>query len=213
MKPLRVVLVILGIYALIHVATQSLRHAFVAFVEPKSVMHGLETGREEIIATGSLEALVQGYRDANEKIKEFERGKSAEELRELRFREDGPYHERELHEQAIRNWEERRLKLSQLHFYWWSGVGFFVAAIVCWRRASPWLAIGLFMVAFGEMIYWTMPELRFWSDGSEFFRLVVWKLAYSLAAILLLLIAWWMVIIPLLQAALSPARVPDRSQT
>jgi len=199
MKTLRVVLVILGIYALLHVTTQSLRHLFVVFVEPRtSVLTELESVKLQIAETESLDQLVKQYEAANLKVNQWNEGKTEEEIRKNEYRNEEPHHSAELYREAIERWEFRQRKLYELHFFWWSGIACLVAGIGCWRRLNPWLGTALLIVAFGEMIYWTTPEIRIWSDNDEFVRLVAWKLVYSIATLAILLAMWIKVVIPLL---------------
>jgi hypothetical protein len=199
MKALRVVLVILGIYALLHVATQSFRHAFEVLVEPRtSILTMLDPAKEQITSTESLAELIKQYEAAKKKATEWKVGKTDEEIRQAEFSQEGPTYTVRLYRETIERWETRQRKLYEVHFYWWCGIACLVLGIVCWRRINPWLGTAIFIVAFAEMIYWTTPEFRIWSDNEEFTRLVSWKLLYSGVTLLILVIMWIQLLVPLL---------------
>lgn len=205
MNALRVVLVILGVYALLHVTTQTLRHVFVALVEPRpSVLTTLDSTKKEIVSTDNLEDLIQHYKDAKNKVDQWKASKTAEEIRQAEYDSEKPPYSVRLYREAIEHWETRQHKLYQLHFYWWCGAACLIAGFGCWYRANPWLGTAFFMVAFGEMIYWTTPEFRMWSDNDEFIRLVLWKLLYSTITLTILLTVWVRLLIP--QLVINPAR-------
>ena len=201
MKTLRVVLVIFGIYALLHVTTQSLRHAYVAMIEPRtSVLTKFDSVKEQIASSENVDQLLKEYESAKAKVDEWKVGKTNQEIHQAEYSDDGPPYTARMLREAIERWEARERKLFELHFFWWSGVACLIAGIGCWRRIHPWLGAALFIVAFGEMIYWTTPEFRRWSDNDEFTRLVLWKLFYSTATLAMLLGMWIKLLIPLLAA-------------
>src|SRR5262249_42877731 len=154
-------------------------------------------------ATDSLDKLVDEYKSAREKVEEWKKGKSRQEIDEAeniyRRSEEEPHKTARLYHDAIERWENNQRQLRQLHFFWWCGLACLVAGIFCWHRVHPWLGTAFFIIAFGEMIYWTSPEFRVWSDSGEFSRLVSWKLIYSIVALTLLLAMWIKLGIPILR--------------
>lgn len=200
MKALKVVLLIFGLYALLHAATQSLRHAFVAFLDPQSsIIAKLDPVKAEISETTSQEQLVTNYQQAQAKVAAWNEGKAAEEIRQATYGDQEPHHSAELLREAIEAREQQARQLREVHFYWWTGMGCLVLAIGCWYRVDRWLGVGLLMVAFTEMLYWTSPEFRLWSAGDEFSRLVSWKLIYSVGTLAVLLGLWVGLWIPMRQ--------------
>jgi hypothetical protein len=199
MQALRVVLVVLGIYALVHVTVQSFRHVFVLLVEPRSsVLDPYDPDRQNLAAAKTLAELVAQYDVAHKSVQKWEAGKTPQELQPANRWEE-PYKSRDTARQAIEVWEGHQTQIRQLHFFWWAGLLCLIAGVGCYRRWHPWLGAAFFIVAFGEMIYWTSPAFRGWSDGDEFHRLVLWKLLYSTATLALLLAMWTRIGIPLLR--------------
>ncbi|MCI0360966.1 MAG: hypothetical protein L0211_21005, partial [Planctomycetaceae bacterium] len=67
MKALPIVLVVLGTYALLHVAVQSFRHVFVLLVEPRtSALDKYEPVEQHIVAAKNLDELAARYDDARD---------------------------------------------------------------------------------------------------------------------------------------------------
>lgn len=196
MKALKIVLLIFGLYALVHAASQTLRHAFVAFVEPESsVAAELDPAKATISETTSQDELVAKYKQAQAKVVEWNEGKSQMEIRQAQYGEEEPHLSARLLREAIEAREREARQLREVHFYWWCGAACLVVGIGCWRGLDRWLGVGLLIVAFVEMLYWTSPELRLWSAGGEFRRLVQWKLVYSAGTLAMLVGLWvslWM---------------------
>lgn len=190
MKAVRIVLVILGIYALLHVTAQSFRHAYILNVEARtSALAEFEPVKEQLAEAKDLDELVAFARASHAKLKEWEAGKSSEELRQADHSEE-PYHSFALARDAIETWEDHLNQLRELHFFWWCGAVCLLAGLVVWQRSKSWLAIAFFTIAIGEMIYWTSPAIRIWDYGEEFNRLIFWKLIYSAATLTILLAMW-----------------------
>jgi hypothetical protein len=211
MRTLRVILVLLGSYALLHVTIQSFRHVFVILVEPRqSVLAKYEPTRGRITAVDSLDQLVKQYEVAHAAVEQWKQDKTPQEIQQAEYGSEEPHMSARLYREAIETWENHQRQLRQLHFYWWCGLACLLAGIGCWHRIHHWLGVAFFVTAFGEMIYWTSPEFRVWSDAGEFSRLVLWKLLYSTATLALLLAMWTRVTIPLLRnAATEAARLPE----
>ena len=198
MKALPIVLVVLGTYALLHVTIQSFRHLFVLLVEPRtSVLDKYDPVDQNIVAAKNLNELAALYDEARDKVKAWEKAKTAAELQAANRWEE-PYRSEERLKSAIESWESQHRQIRELNFFWWGGLACLIAGVGAYRRMHPWLGVAFFITAFGEMIYWTSPAFRGWSDGDEFDRLVLWKLLYSTATLALLLVMWWQIGIPLL---------------
>jgi hypothetical protein len=204
---LHVVLVVAGTYGLLHVTVQSLRHVFVLLVEPRtSALDKYEPTVLEVDQAQNLDELVARYDEALARVKAWEQGKTATEIRDRQW--DEPYATAERLKEAVETWEEHHRQILELNFYWWGGLACFVAAQLAYRRWHPLLGLAFFLIAFAEMIYWTSPALRGWSSGEEFERLILWKLLYSLATLGLVLAAWSWTIIPSLRG-ISPTDAPE----
>ena len=199
MKTLQVILVVAGTYALFHVTVQSFRHLFVLLVEPRtSVLDKYEPAENELAESHTLDELLARYDEARLRVKSWEQGKTAVQIREQQW--DEPYASADRLKQAIASWEEHHRQIRELNFYWWGGLACLVAGLGAYRRVHPFLGFAFLVIAFAEMIYWTSPAFRGWSSGEEFERLVLWKLIYSLATLGLLLAAWRWIIIPRLSS-------------
>ena len=179
MKALTVVLTVLGIYALAQVTIQSFRHAYILWVEPRGSVLYEQVG-QDVLSAKTLDELFQRYKDATRKVEEWERGKSDEELQRAdRSRE--PYQTQQVLRAGIEAWEGQRRQLSALHFYWWCGLVTVVVGAACYRRSNRWIGAALLIAGLAEMVWWTSPTFRILSAEAEFGRLLWWKLIYSIA--------------------------------
>ena len=188
MKPLFVTLGILGFTVL---STQFFRHLNVYWFPLKdSVLDKYEEKTEKEIADSqSLAELISQYENARRKVKEWEKGKSKDEIEKSRFNDDLRRDESKFR-QAIQEWESRSREIIDLHFFWWIGLGCICLGLVCSYVSNRWLGAALLTVGFIEMIYWTSPLFRFTGGGTEFERLLIWKLRYTGASLVLLLGLW-----------------------
>lgn len=188
MKALQVVLVAFGMFGLVQVTAQSFRHAYILWIEPRNSALVEQVG-QDIRAARTLEELVARYKEANQKIEEWERSKSQDEVsRADRSRE--PYRSQSMLRGAIEAWESQQRQMSQLHFYWWCGFVTLIAGVASYLWVQRWLGTSFLIAGFGEMIWWTSPTFRILSAESEFVQLLGWKLIYSVATLLLLLALW-----------------------
>jgi len=192
MKALPVILVALGIYALFHVTVQSIRHAFILWVDPRgSALAKYEQTEQEIVAAKSLEELVAHYEAARAKVKQWEQGKSDREKHEAAlYSSQEPYKSQEKLRKAIETWESQHREIYQLHFYWWCGFVILSAGLASCVWVNRWLGLAWLIVAFAEMIWWTSPSFNVLSSQEEFDRLVLWNFIYSAGTLALLLTFW-----------------------
>jgi len=194
MKALPIILVALGIYALFHVTVQSIRHAFILWVDPRgSALAKYEQTEQEIVAAKSLEELVAHYEAAREKVKQWEQGKSDKEKQEASsyYSLQEPYKSQEKLRKAVQTWESQHREIYQLHFYWWCGLVILLAGLAGCVWVNRWLGVAWLIVAFAEMIWWTSPSFNVLSAQEEFDRLVRWKFIYSMSILALLLALWY----------------------
>lgn len=200
MKPL---LLTLGILCLLTGTSQLLRHVYVAWMPPTvSVIDNFdEPDRKDPLAGLNMDELVKRYEDARKKTRLRETGKTPEERDELwkpnRPGERGkvnPWEELDATEDrlraAIQTAEARNRELSETHFFWWAGL--VIAAIglglfVQWNR---WLGVALVTTGLVEMLYATSPNMRVFGSAPEFDRLLIWKLAYSIGTLVVLIGLW-----------------------
>ena len=184
-------LVTTGMLALLGLSTQFLRHLYVGWIAPTtSVLDKYQDKTDQDIeASQSLDELLQQYDEARSKYKEWEQGKSREQIAKEGHWEES-YKSMEKVKRAIDAWENRLREIAELHFFWWCGLTCVALGLVCLLRANPWLGVGALVVGFVEMIYWTSPTFRWFGGGGEFERLLFWKLVYTAASLVLLLGLW-----------------------
>jgi len=164
-----------------------------AYVVPRaSVLDKYQDNTERKIAdSATIEELEAQYQEARKKVQESEEGKSEKEKDQLRW--DKFHQSEEKLRQAIQAWESRSREIGELHFFWWCGLLCLLLGLICFARGSKWFAVALMTIGFVEMIYWTSPTFRVFGGGTEFERLLIWKLVYTSVSLIVLLGAWGIV--------------------
>jgi hypothetical protein len=145
------------------------------------------TIKEEITKARSLEDLLSMYDKARNQVREFEAGKSKEQLKGIEKEETEPYRSERKLKNAIEDWEFKAKNIYELRFYWSIGLILLVLGTSLYFTWSRWLGISLVITSFSEMIYWTSPTF-FGSSSIESDRLLTQKTIFSLASLFFLLI-------------------------
>lgn len=187
----------LAIIAFLALATQTVRHAYLLWLEPrKSVLDKYDQPlKDEISSATTLEELLRRYdpvRKAADQARQ-ERSKEAQAGKPYRFddMQTEPFKsERALHE-AIADWERKAKEIRELRFYWFVGLLVLVMGLLSYKRLSRWLGLTLLIAAFSEFIYWTSPTFL-GGNTREFDRLLANKLAFSAVSFVLLLTVIWL---------------------
>jgi len=205
---MRVFLAIVGLLLLLSLGSQAIRHGFWRCVAgQRSALDPYAEPTEQSIAESkSIEELVALYAAAHEKVQQEKQREGAPSENEYQRRQREPYKSEEQLKQAIETWELHRLQVFEVQFFWWSGAVCCAIGAVVIRRVEWWLGLSLMILGFLEMGYATCPTFSYGLDSVEFLRLLTYKLIYSLAAVALLLVAWWYI------WRLLPGRFPARTQ-
>lgn len=182
-----------SLIAILVFGSQTMRHAFVLWVERnESVLDKFDETKQKIAATQSIEELLKLYEPAQQKVKEANEKQKAdkEEQDEYRNWEKEPYKsEREL-KSEIETREDHARQLIRLHFFWWCGFGTLILGVFATVRHRPWLGVSLFFLGYVVMSWYTCPSYRTLGFPVEFKQLLTYKLIYSAASLLLLLVGW-----------------------
>ena len=194
MRPLQITLALI---ALVILTTQTFRHAYVRWLEPRTSVldRCAEKVEQDITAAKSLDALVSLYEEAHRKVKEAEKEDAKvpkadrEELYERLARE--PYKSEATVKGAIQTWEQHGKEIYELRFFWTCGLVSILSGIGCYKYFSRWIGIAGIAAGFSEMIYWTAPSFRVFGSEVEFDRLLTQKLIFSVVSWILLLGLWF----------------------
>jgi hypothetical protein len=180
----------LAIVALLVLVSQTVRHAYVLWLEPRnSVLDKYDRPlKDEISAATSLDQLLSRY-DQTHIAAEAARkdaAKNGEPDPEYKLAQTEPFKsERALHE-AITQWEAKSKEIHALKFYWLVGVAFSAFGMLIYILRRRWLGLTFLIAGFAEIIYWTSPTFLGMSTR-EFDRLLGYKLAFSVVSLALLL--------------------------
>jgi hypothetical protein len=189
---MRALQVVLFVVFLLVLATQSLRHVYVKWIEPRgSVLDRFRPAvAEDIAASRSLDELTDLYAKAHAAVKVYEEGRNPEEIHHARETRRAPYEEEAELRGAIERWEEHRRIRFQLWFYWGCGLLGVLAGLFVYARLNAWLGMVGMIAGFSEMAIWTSPLWRSWGPQAQFDRLLTLKLALSLVSLALLVSLW-----------------------
>ena len=181
----------LAIVALLVLVSQTVRHAYVLWLEPRnSVLDKYDRPlKDEIFAATSLDQLLSRYDQAHTAAEAArkEAAKNGQPEPEYKLAETEPFKsERALHE-AISQWEARSKEIHALRFYWLVGVALCALGMIVYTLRRRWLGLTFLIAGFTEIIYWTSPTFLGISTR-EFDRLLGYKLAFSVVSLGLLLV-------------------------
>lgn len=179
---------VLAIIAVLILLTQTVRHAYLRWLEPRtSVLDRYDHPLSDRIASSrSLDDLLKLYvpvKKEADRLKATDGG-NREGYAEERQNVEPFRSERELR-QAIQAWEEKAKEVRALWFYWTVGVVVLCVGFTLRRLGNRWAGLTLEIAAFSEFIYWTSPSF-FGGNVREFDRLLTQKLILSAVSVVLL---------------------------
>ena len=173
-------------------STQSFRHVYVKWIEPRSSV--LDAYREAvdtaIASAASLDELVALYQRAHALVEEADKDTATSEETRFERHSKEPYTTEAKLRDEVQGWESRTKQLFELRFFWSLGLLGVLLGIWCYKRANPWLGMAGIITGFSEMAYWTSPLARSWGAAPEFERLLSHKLVLSLLTWALLVTLW-----------------------
>ena len=186
---MRILLRTLAILASLSLGAQTVRHAYVLWLEPRtSVLDRYDQPlRSEIAAAASLDDLLRRYDPVR---REVDRIKAERRAADPKDRVDNepevePFTSARSLREAISSWEQRAKEIHALRFYSFIGLVLAVLGAACYRRLNRWLGVTLLIVGFSEIVYWTSPTFM-GPNTQEFDRLLVHKLVLSIVSLVLL---------------------------
>jgi hypothetical protein len=188
----RALLTTLFVLLMVVLTTQTFRHVWVKWVEPKgSVLDEFrEPVEKDIAESRSLDELKAMYAKARAGLKTYEEGKSLEEIDLARRTNRSTYLDESQLEQAIRKVEDQDRTVFQVWFYWGWGLVSILLGLFAMARVDPWLGVVGLITGFGEMAIVTNPLYRSFGPQAGFERLLTLKLVLSVATVVLLLSLW-----------------------
>lgn len=184
---------VVSLIAILIFGSQTIRHAFVLWVESnESVLDKFDETKQKIAVTPTIDDLLKLYEPAQKNVEEANKARKASGEKEAGWdqRSEEPFKsEREL-KSAIEEREEHARMLVRLHFFWWCGVGVLVLGVIVTARSRPWLGICLQILGFVLRAWYTCPSYRTLGFPIEFKQLLTFKLIYSALSLGLLLVGW-----------------------
>lgn len=184
----------LAIIALLVLGAQIVRHAYILWIEPRgSILEKYDQPLKGTITNAqSLEELARRYDPIHKEAEQarLQKRNTEQESTFMDRNEVEPFKSESMLQNAITDWESKSKEILSVRFYWIVGFFCLVLGTVIFRWGNGWLGLTLQIAAFSEFIYWTSPTF-FGSTMKEFDRLLVFKLAFSVISLALLLFVIW----------------------
>jgi hypothetical protein len=192
---MRILRITLFMIAFVILTSQTFRHAYVRWLEPRgSVLDKYETHTEQQITMAkSLDELVTLFDSAHTKVLEYEKANPPKvDTEPRRYPGDAePYKTESSLRDAIKDWEQKSKEIHELWHFWIAGVLAFVIGSFLTLKSDRWSGMALLILAFAEMIWSTSPTFRSIGAQPEFDRLLVHKFVLSVISLILLLATWF----------------------
>ena len=185
----------LFIIALLFSSTQTFRHIYVKWLEPKtSVLDKYDEDIEQEIAESkSIEELLSLYDKAKNKVDEYECNSENPEIKERDKEYKEPYETEIKIRESINEWESHNEDIRKIRFFWFCGFFSMVVGFFAYVKIDQWLGIVGVITGFAEMIFWTCPRIfGFFGARYEFERLLSNKLFFSVVTWALLIATWFL---------------------
>ena len=173
-------------------STQTFRHVYVKWFEPKgSVLDDFrEPVEKDIAASKTLDELKAMYAKARSAKDAYESGKPLREVDLARRTGQVVYTEADELRAAIERVEEQDRARFKLWFYWLCGLLSILLGLGAYVRVDRWVGLVGIITGFVEMAVWTSPLWRSRGPQGAFEHLLTLKLSLSFASMVLLLTLW-----------------------
>lgn len=193
---MKTTLTVLFLLAMLVSSTQTFRHIYVKWIEPRSsVLDEFQDEVESKMAKAkTLDELVLLYRDARQKIEKYEDDPDNSPIttyQEQRHTE--PYKTEIKIKKEIEAREYDENQLFKLGFYWCCGFLSVFIGMVTFYKVNHWLGISGVMIGFTEMLCWTSPLFHNRLLSQQFEYLLNYKLLFSLITWILLVSLWLLI--------------------
>ena len=189
-------LTVLFILAALTSSTQTFRHIYVKWVEPRdSVLDEFKDDTESNIKDAKdVTKLTELYRDAHLAVKEYESISSNPKISYREQRTTEPYEsERKIKKEIVAR-EHDQKQLFKLIFYWACGLTSLIVGILVSIKINRWLGVSGIIIGFSEMLCWTSPLFHNRLLSKEFEYLLNYKLAFSVITWVLLIVFWLLIV-------------------
>lgn len=189
---MKTTLTVLFVLAALVSSTQTFRHVYVKWIEPKNSI--LDEFRDEtesnISEAKTLDDLVILYREATKEVKKYESDSDNSKIDHYDRRHTEPYETQYKIEEEINNREYDAKQLFKLVFYWFCGLVSLLIGIVAFIKINRWLGVSGIIVGFSEMLCWTSPLFHNRLLSQQFEYLLNYKLIFSAITWILLITLW-----------------------
>ncbi len=174
------------------ITTQTFRHIYVKFIEPKSSVltkYYDDTGKD-VYASKSIEELEKLFKEANDKVIKYE--KTHKPVKTYNRRSFEPYKSKNQIERAIESAESINKRLFELKFYWLCGLLALIIGLLIYIKVNKWIGVSSLLIGLSEMAFWTSPLFRGYGRRVGFENLLNYKLIFSVLSFLIMAGLWYL---------------------
>ena len=177
------------VMAIVLLSMQSVHFVYYKFIySHESVLD--DSLDKQIKASQSIDELLQEYKKAQTKVKDYEIKNPDKEFEYYKRQKTEPYKSKIKFENAIKDWEKKQRDYARLWYQWFAGVLLFsLGGAMYWIKRS-WLGLSVLTAGLGEMIWWSSPNLTRIGSLLEYEKLLNTKLLLTLLTFILLSAAW-----------------------
>lgn len=194
MKQFQITLFLLASLVLL---TQTVRHVHLYFFELSSNASALDPFesnyqiKKEVTEERSTQVLVAEFGITQANIKELEKGKTKEELEELKKTETDLYEKNSRLRREVEERESRIREIRDLWIFCAAGLGFILLGGVFYVKQAVWMGLSLIIAGFSELLWWSSPSFFGGGAHEEYELLLINKIVISLIGLGLLYLAWY----------------------
>lgn len=207
---MRIFVAIVGLLLLLSLGSQAVRHAYwrIAATQHSVLERYAEQTEKMILESKSIDELEQHLAETTEKVKVAKASGIEPTKEEFGKPIEEPFKGEYELKRAIEIWEDHQRQIFEVQFFWWCGAMVLATGAFVIGRVEWWLGLSLMILGLTLMTYSTCPP-AFGSYRDEFVLLMTYKTAYSVAAVVLLLLSWWHVARLLDQRYRTKERLPQ----
>lgn len=172
------------------ITTQTFRHVYVKFIEPKvSVLDKYKNKTEKnIYLSKNIAELEILYKNVNNKVIKYEINNKPINSYNMRTRE--PYKSKFEIKEAIQSAERINKMLFELRFYWMCGLIAIIIGLIIYIKINKYMGFSTLLIGLFEIATWTSPLFRGYGRQLGLERLLNEKLFFSVLSFLIMLVLW-----------------------
>jgi hypothetical protein len=191
MKTLQKSLFLIATVLLVAQSARNIHHLIFGMEPSVMDQFQVDAAMKAARAEPKMETLLSEYKPASDEVKALEKGKTYDELRDIRTQHEELYKKYDALSSEI---TQRESQSRELRDHWlYSGFGFCLIVIggLMYRREIMWPGFSLVVAGFCVLEWWASPSFSNLGGAAiEYHRLLVSKMLITLGTLATLFVAW-----------------------